>query len=599
MNAYRNARTKISHFVARHTFLIRLLVTTILAGLIPILLLSALNIRNKTREDQLRLHQQTAMVSKSIASQLDTCMDMILRVNTHFASDNALTNGAQLANVSAEREFLDTIATLKTALPFTDDVGYYMINSNDQFYTAHGKYQLSIYARTHLRADPAEVQTWISNAEDISFVSWAETGQSSAMVIPLRIYASSTKIAVGVYFFSYNSISNFFASSLPRGYAISELYSPDGTLIYRSPQTVIDSNPHGGGSIFLDHKTNTVYYVSGASSSKGYSCVVYVDQDYLMSDASYYSNIASTYVFMAVVLSIILILLVVTVNYIPIRRLVYKIGSHSSATEKQDEIGMVYDAFMQQEDSARQMKSVIETQRLAMIDYVFEHLLEGKTVPSRDIELIQEHGIHYCIAVASLKEVRDIDAILAQNTLNSSVYAIELYRDGYLVLICRCYDDDIEKMVSNSLEGSRFCLSERTDNLGDLHKLYTRAVCRLTDSETIDSPEMQDDTVLKIVSYVDSHFTETTFSIASTSEYLGISEYSTGKLLRNLYGSNLRRFINEKRISYAKELLITSQYSISEIGQKSGFSATSYFIKVFKDLEGITPTQFRDLIKMQ
>ncbi|MBL8026954.1 MAG: helix-turn-helix transcriptional regulator [Fibrobacteres bacterium] len=48
------------------------------------------------------------------------------------------------------------------------------------------------------------------------------------------------------------------------------------------------------------------------------------------------------------------------------------------------------------------------------------------------------------------------------------------------------------------------------------------------------------------------------------------------------------------RISKAKELLLNPKLTVSEIGYKLGFSNISYFIKVFRELEEMTPLEFRE-----
>jgi len=48
------------------------------------------------------------------------------------------------------------------------------------------------------------------------------------------------------------------------------------------------------------------------------------------------------------------------------------------------------------------------------------------------------------------------------------------------------------------------------------------------------------------------------------------------------------------RITKAKELLLNQKLTVSEIGYKTGFSNISYFIKVFRELEQITPLEFRE-----
>ena len=606
MSVYRHHHNKVVSFALRHAFLLRLLATTVLAGLIPFMLLSAINTYSKAQEDQLRLHQQTGLVSKSISSQLETCMDMILRLNSHLSTGSILANPAQLSRVSTEREFLNLINMLKSSLPFVDDFGYYIPTSGSHFYTTGGKYQLDIYARQRLRTDEDEFVSSISSVDRLFFIPWSEYGQTSAVVIPLRVYATSTNVATGVYVFSNNSIADFFATSLPRGYVISELYAPNGVLIYRFPQSVIKSGAYGGGSTYSDNTTDTTYLVSETSTAKGYSCIIYVPEDTLLLSASYYSRLARTFIVLAVVVTLILVGLVVAVNYIPVMRLVNRVEGTPNLLdqEDQDELAMLHDVFIQQEDNVRQMQATIEAQRLAMMDYVFGRILEGKTVSAQDINMIQEKGMKYILAIALLSEVQDINAILAQNTPDGDVFAVELYKFGILALIIH-YETDftiVQRTIEEMLNSTHFILSDETYNLENLHGLFTDAVHKLSDNQNGNIPNEQfhssDDTIQKIVSYVDLHYIDSTFSVTSTAEYLGISEYSTGKLLRNIYGANFRRVINEKRVSYSKELLMTSTQSIGEIGKSSGFTSTSYFIKVFKDLEGITPTQFREFIKM-
>lgn len=58
-------------------------------------------------------------------------------------------------------------------------------------------------------------------------------------------------------------------------------------------------------------------------------------------------------------------------------------------------------------------------------------------------------------------------------------------------------------------------------------------------------------------------------------------------------------YINRKRIQKAKELLIESSMSVSEIGLAVGYGDCSYFSAVFKKLENITPRDFRDQNRSQ
>ena len=53
------------------------------------------------------------------------------------------------------------------------------------------------------------------------------------------------------------------------------------------------------------------------------------------------------------------------------------------------------------------------------------------------------------------------------------------------------------------------------------------------------------------------------------------------------------KYIRLRRIESAKELLITTDYSITEIANRVGFSDYTYFLRVFKIETGTTCAQYR------
>lgn len=64
------------------------------------------------------------------------------------------------------------------------------------------------------------------------------------------------------------------------------------------------------------------------------------------------------------------------------------------------------------------------------------------------------------------------------------------------------------------------------------------------------------------------------------------------RLFKTHYGNSLKEYINEIRIRYIKQLLLTREKSLSEVANLAGFTDYKYFLKFFKYHEGITPTQF-------
>ena len=62
---------------------------------------------------------------------------------------------------------------------------------------------------------------------------------------------------------------------------------------------------------------------------------------------------------------------------------------------------------------------------------------------------------------------------------------------------------------------------------------------------------------------------------------------------RKRTGVNINVYINKTRIEHAKNDLLTSAKSISDIAMDIGFSDPNYFSRVFMELLGVTPTEFR------
>ena len=64
-------------------------------------------------------------------------------------------------------------------------------------------------------------------------------------------------------------------------------------------------------------------------------------------------------------------------------------------------------------------------------------------------------------------------------------------------------------------------------------------------------------------------------------------------LFRRTTHISLIHFINKTRIDVSKSLIINYDVSVREAAYSCGFSDEKYFMKTFKKLENLTPTQYR------
>ena len=65
------------------------------------------------------------------------------------------------------------------------------------------------------------------------------------------------------------------------------------------------------------------------------------------------------------------------------------------------------------------------------------------------------------------------------------------------------------------------------------------------------------------------------------------------KIFKKNMGIGPLEYINTRRLQRVKLLLLTTDKSIDQIGREVGFGSTSYFLRVFKKYEGVTPRTYR------
>lgn len=98
--------------------------------------------------------------------------------------------------------------------------------------------------------------------------------------------------------------------------------------------------------------------------------------------------------------------------------------------------------------------------------------------------------------------------------------------------------------------------------------------------------------VSQISKYIQNHISES-IKTSDIANYLNKSRGRITTEFKNQTGVNLSDFIRIKKIEEAEELLSRTNKSLVFISNYLGFSSQSHFCKVFKDIKGVTPYQYR------
>ncbi|MDI4648355.1 helix-turn-helix domain-containing protein [Cohnella hashimotonis] len=106
----------------------------------------------------------------------------------------------------------------------------------------------------------------------------------------------------------------------------------------------------------------------------------------------------------------------------------------------------------------------------------------------------------------------------------------------------------------------------------------------------------RDEIVRDIVDYVRNHLHDPMLTIEEISEHVSLSSRHVRQLFKESLDVTLSEYILQERIAKVKELLATTDWTVTDIGERAGFQTKSHFFTIFKKATGLTPTQYRDTL---
>ena len=85
-------------------------------------------------------------------------------------------------------------------------------------------------------------------------------------------------------------------------------------------------------------------------------------------------------------------------------------------------------------------------------------------------------------------------------------------------------------------------------------------------------------------------------SVVQMAEQVNLSESHFRYLFKQQTGDNFVAYLNRVRIDKAKELLLSADLKVYEVGEMVGYWSQSHFNRIFKEAVGMTPNEYRKQI---
>ena len=129
---------------------------------------------------------------------------------------------------------------------------------------------------------------------------------------------------------------------------------------------------------------------------------------------------------------------------------------------------------------------------------------------------------------------------------------------------------------------------------GNLHAERASAALKLVLLELIDREnKVRSPICERVISCVEKNYADTTLTNESIAIMLNYHPYYVNRVIKRELGVPLRTYVIDYRLTVAKQLLVSTDYNISEIAFRTGFSTSAYFVKIFRERNGITPKEYK------
>lgn len=176
------------------------------------------------------------------------------------------------------------------------------------------------------------------------------------------------------------------------------------------------------------------------------------------------------------------------------------------------------------------------------------------------------------------------------NGANALGYFEEFCRDGYEILEIQekfLIESTMRRIISVNQKKAPFT-EALTSNL--IINILTELLVQKSshNAQSIFIP----DYIKETMKYIDRNF-HSPLSLEILAKNVNVSKYYLVREFKYHTAVTVNEYLILSRLSYAKELLKYSEYSINEITFKAGFHNVSHFINLFKARENMTPLAFR------
>jgi two-component system, response regulator YesN len=213
------------------------------------------------------------------------------------------------------------------------------------------------------------------------------------------------------------------------------------------------------------------------------------------------------------------------------------------------------------------------------------------------IQLLKQYKVHILITdirmpeitglelLKMAKELRIFPVILVISAYSEFEYAQEALRLGVINYLLK----PISKKALIEAVEEALNEVERKERAGLIEKVVdTKLVEANTQNPSNREP------IREAIDYI-NHNLQNELTQKEVADHVHLNPSYLSSLFKEHVKLTFREYVTRRRIQRAKELLMTTNLPINDIAEESGYKTAKYFIKIFRELEGVTPSAYRKI----
>ncbi|MFH7820530.1 response regulator transcription factor [Neobacillus thermocopriae] len=211
------------------------------------------------------------------------------------------------------------------------------------------------------------------------------------------------------------------------------------------------------------------------------------------------------------------------------------------------------------------------------------------------IKLMKQHKVHILITDIRMPEITGLQmlrmakeqcifpVIIVISAYSEFEYAQEALRLGVINYLLKPISkkaliEAVEVAIKEVEKKERAGLIEKVVDT----KLVNTNIQNLSNREPI----------REAIDYINKHLNND-LTQKEVADYVHLNPSYFSSLFKEHMKLTFSEYVTRRRIQRAKELLMTTNLPINDIAEESGYKTAKYFIKIFRELEGMTPSAYR------